>query len=137
MTPDTWKGMYESTLRHVKSGEIPMTRLEDAVRRILRVKIDSGIFEKPKPSERTYSGKTEFLGSSEHRDLARESVRKSAVLIKNNDSTLPLKAGTRVHVVGAGADHIGKFSGGWTLDWQGGNYANDQFPNGETFLPLC
>ena len=134
MTPDTWKGMYESTLRHVKSGEIPMTRLEDAVRRILRVKIDSGIFEKPKPSARTYSGKTEFLGSSEHRDLARESVRKSAVLIKNNDSTLPLKAGTRVHVVGAGADHIGKFSGGWTLDWQGGHYANDQFPNGETFL---
>lgn len=134
MTPDTWKGMYESTLRHVKSGEIPMERLEDAVRRILRVKINSGIFEKAKPSERIYSGKTEFLGSATHRDLAREAVRKSAVLIKNNDSILPLKAGSRVHVVGAGADHIGKFSGGWTLDWQGGNYANDQFPNGETFL---
>jgi len=134
MTPDTWKGMYESTLRHVKSGEIPMTRLEDAVRRILRVKINSGIFEKPKPSARSLSGKTELLGSAEHRELARESVRKSMVLIKNNDSTLPLAAGSRVHVIGAGADHIGKFSGGWTLSWQGGEYANDQFPNGETFL---
>jgi len=134
MTPDTWKGMYESTLRHVKSGEIPMERLDDAVRRILRVKINSGIFEKPKPSDRVYSGKTEFLGSKAHRDLARESVRKSAVLLKNNDSTLPIKAGSRVHVVGAGANHIGKFAGGWTLSWQGGEYANDQFPNGETFL---
>jgi len=57
MTPDTWKGMYESTLRHVNSGVIPMERLEDAVRRILRVKINSGVFEKPKPSERVYSGK--------------------------------------------------------------------------------
>jgi len=120
MTPDTWKGMYESTLRHVKSGEIPMERLNDAVRRILRVKINSGIFEKPRPSERVYSGKVEYLGSQKHRDLAREAVRKSAVLLKNNSSTLPLKAGSRVHVVGAGANHIGKFAGGWTLSWQGG-----------------
>ena len=134
MTPDTWKGMYESTLKHVKSGEIPMTRLEDAVRRILRVKINSGIFEKPKPSERALSGKTELLGSKEHRELARESVRKSMVLRNNNDETLPLAANSRVHVIGAGADHIGKFAGGWTLSWQGGEYANDQFPNGETFL---
>jgi len=134
MTPDTWKGMYESTLKHVKSGTIPMERLDDAVRRILRVKINSGVFEKPKPSERVLAGKTELLGSPEHRELAREAVRKSMVLIKNNDGTLPLAAGSRVHIVGAGADHIGKFSGGWTLSWQGGEYANDQFPNGETFL---
>jgi len=134
MTPDTWKGMYESTLRHVKSGEIPMARLDDAVRRILRVKINSGVFEKPKPSARPLAGKTEHLGSSEHRAIAREAVRKSMVLLKNNDNTLPISAGSRVHIVGAGADHIGKFSGGWTLSWQGGEYANTEFPNGETFL---
>ncbi len=134
MAPDTWRGIYESTLRHVKSGEIPMERLDDAVRRILRVKINSGIFEKPKPSERAYAGKTELLGSPEHRALAREAVRKSQVLLKNNDNTLPLSAGSRVHVIGAGANDIGKFAGGWTLDWQGGTYPNSEFPNGETFV---
>ncbi len=134
MAPDSWKGLYESTMKHVQSGKIPMERLDDAIRRILRVKINSGIFEKPKPSARPLSGKTELLGSTEHRDLAREAVRKSLVLLKNNDQTLPLAANSRVHIIGAGADHIGKFAGGWTLSWQGGEYANDQFPNGETFL---
>ncbi|RZV40664.1 MAG: glycoside hydrolase family 3 protein, partial [Acidimicrobiales bacterium] len=134
MTPDTWKGMYESTMKHVKTGTIPMERLDDAVRRILRVKINSGVFEKPKPSARPLSGKTEYLGSKEHRDLAREAVRKSIVLLKNNNSTLPISAGSKVHIVGRGADHIGKFSGGWTLSWQGGEYDNSEFPNGETFL---
>lgn len=134
MTPDTWKGMYESTLKHVNSGTIPMERLDDAVRRILRVKVNSGVFEKPKPSARPLAGKTEYLGSKAHRDLAREAVRKSMVLLKNNDETLPVAAGSKVHVVGHGADHIGKFSGGWTLSWQGGEYENSEFPNGETFL---
>ncbi len=134
MAPDTWKGIYESTLKHVKSGKIPMERLDDAVRRILRVKINSGIFEKPKPSERAFAGQTELLGSAEHRALAREAVRKSQVLLKNNDNTLPLAPGSKVHVIGAGANDISKFSGGWTLDWQGGTYPNSEFPNGETFV---
>lgn len=134
MAPDTWKGIYESTLKHVNSGKIPMARLDDAVRRILRVKINSGIFEKPKPSERAFAGESDILGSPEHRALAREAVRKSQVLIKNNDNTLPVSAGSRVHIIGAGASDIGKFSGGWTLDWQGGTYPNSEFPNGETFV---
>lgn len=134
MAPDTWKGLYESTLGHVKSGRIPMSRLDDAVRRILRAKIAYGLFEKPKPSARPLSGKTELLGSRTHRDLAREAVRKSQVLLKNNGSVLPLSASSKIHVVGAGADSISKFSGGWTLSWQGGTHANSEFPNGETFL---
>ena len=134
MAPDTWKGLYESTLKHVESGEIPMERLDDAVRRILRVKINSGIFEKPKPSARPLAGKIDLLGSKEHRDVAREAVRKSQVLLKNNNQTLPLSAGAKIHIVGKGADFIGKFSGGWTLSWQGGGYDNDEFPSGETFL---
>jgi beta-glucosidase len=134
MAPDTWKGLYETTLAHAQSGEIPTARLDDAVRRILRVKIDSGIFEKPKPSARPMSGKTELLGSDAHRSLAREAVRKSQVLLKNNGQVLPLSANSKVHVVGAGADHIGKFAGGWTLSWQGGEYDNSYFPNAESFL---
>jgi len=134
MAPDTWKGLYESTLEHAKSGRIPMARLDDAVRRILRVKINSGIFEKPKPSARPLSGQVDRLGSTEHRQVAREAVRKSQVLLKNNNQTLPLATNAKVHVVGKGADHIGKFAGGWTLSWQGGEFDNSYFPNGESFL---
>jgi len=84
MAPDSWRGLYESTLKHAQSGRIPMERLDDAVRRILRVKINSGIFDKPKPSARPLAGKVDRLGSQEHREVAREAVRKSQVLLKNN-----------------------------------------------------
>jgi len=134
MAPDSWKGIYESTLAAVQSGEIPMERLDDAVRRILRVKVQAGLFEKPKPSARPYAGDTSLLGSPEHRAVAREAVRKSLVLLKNNDSLLPLDAGMTVLVVGDGADNISKQSGGWTLSWQGGGYANSDFPNGQSIL---
>ncbi|MBC6403642.1 MAG: glycoside hydrolase family 3 C-terminal domain-containing protein [Hyphomonadaceae bacterium] len=134
MAPDSWKGLYESTLKHVKSGRIPMTRLNDANRRILRAKINSGIFDKPRPSARPLAGDMSILGSKAHRDLAREAVRKSLVLLKNNDRTLPLSPDRNIHVVGAGADSISKFSGGWTLSWQGRDHPNSDFPNGESFL---
>jgi beta-glucosidase len=134
MAPDSWKGLYESTLTHVESGRIPMARLDDAVRRILRAKVNSGIFEKPQPSLRPLSGRTDLLGSTAHRDVAREAVRKSLVLLKNNNQTLPLAANSRVHVVGAGADSITKLAGGWTLSWQGRDHVNSDFPNGESFL---
>ena len=134
MAPDSWRGLYDSTLKHVKSGRIPMERLDDAVRRILRAKINSGIFEKPKPSLRPLSGKTELLGSSEHRSVAREAVRKSLVLLKNNNQTLPISKAQNIHVVGLGANQISKLAGGWTLSWQGRDHSNDDFPNGETLL---
>ena len=134
MAPESWKGMYESTLKHVKSGRIPMARLEDANRRILRAKINSGIFEKPKPSLRAVGGKSELLGTKESRDLAREAVRKSMVLLKNNGQVLPLAAKSKVQVVGPGAKSITKLSGGWTLSWQGRDHVNEDFPNGTTFL---
>lgn len=134
MAPESWKGIYESTLKHVKSGRISMERLEDANRRILRAKINSGIFEKPKPSLRPIAGKSELLGTKESRDLAREAVRKSMVLLKNNDQILPLAANSKVQVVGPGAESITKLSGGWTLSWQGRDHVNEDFPNGTTFL---
>ena len=134
MAPDSWKGIYESTLVHVKAGEIPMERLDDAVRRILRVKIAYGLFEKGMPSSRPGAGDERLLGSPEHREVARRAVRESMVLLKNDGDVLPLKPAQTVLVVGDGADNIGKQAGGWTLSWQGGDYGNEYFPNGETIL---
>ncbi|MEL7446344.1 MAG: exo 1,3/1,4-beta-D-glucan glucohydrolase [Pseudomonadota bacterium] len=134
MAPDSWRGLYESTLAAVQSGEIPMSRLDDAVRRILRVKLQYGLFDRGAPSTRPHAGNTSLLDSEEHRAIAREAVRKSLVLLKNNDSLLPLQTGQTVLVVGDGADSIAKASGGWTLSWQGGAHTNDEFPGGQSIL---
>jgi beta-glucosidase len=132
MAPDSWKGLYENTLREAKSGEIPMQRLDDAVRRILRVKFRSGAFEAGKPSSRQYAGQYKLLGAPEHRAVARQAVRESLVLLKNANHVLPLKPSMNVLVAGDGADNIPKQSGGWTLTWQGTGVTNEQFPNGES-----
>ncbi|HRN62636.1 MAG TPA: glycoside hydrolase family 3 N-terminal domain-containing protein, partial [Luteimonas sp.] len=132
MAPDSWKGLYESTLAHVKAGTIPMARLDDAVRRILRVKFRMNLFEKPKPSERALGGRFELLGAPEHREVARRSVRESLVLLKNQDGILPLAPNTRMLVAGDGADNIVKQAGGWTLTWQGGGTTRADFPNADT-----
>jgi beta-glucosidase len=129
MAPDSWKGLFDSTVKHVKDGTIPMSRVDDAVRRILRVKAKLGLFDPARPIE----GKTGVLGSPEHRAIAREAAAKSLVLLKNN-GVLPVKASARVLVTGPGADSMGMQTGGWTLSWQGDGNANDLFPNGETIF---
>ena len=134
MAPDSWKGLYSSTLQQVKDGAISMERLNDAVRRILRVKLASGIFEKGIPSSRTNAGDENILGLPENRSIARQAVRESMVLLKNNDQVLPIDASKTILVVGDGADSISKASGGWTLSWQGTGHSNDEFPNGESIL---
>ena len=134
MAPDSWKGLYASTLQQVKDGVISMERLNDAVRRILRVKLASGIFEKGVPSSRTNAGDENILGLPENRSIARQAVRESMVLLKNNDQVLPLDASKTILVVGDGANSISKASGGWTLSWQGTGHSNDEFPNGESIL---
>ncbi len=132
MAPDSWKGLYENTLAQVKAGEISQERLQDAVRRILRVKFRVGLFEKEKPSSRPLAGSFELLGSAEHRAVARQAVRESLVLLKNQGGLLPLRADSRILVAGDGADDIGKQSGGWTLSWQGTGNSKADFPNGES-----
>ena len=127
MAPDSWKGLYDNTLAQVKSGEIPMARLDDAVRRILRVKVKAGLFERVAP---TVQGQFDRLGAADHRAVAREAVAKSLVLLKN-DGVLPVKPGARVLVAGA-ADDIGKAAGGWTLTWQGTGNKNSDFPHGQS-----
>jgi len=134
MAPDSWKGVYESTLKHVKEGTIPMSRLDDAVRRILRVKIASGIFTKGAPSTRKNAGDESLLGLPQNRAIARQAVRESMVLLKNNNSTLPIDPTKTILVIGDGAESISKTSGGWTLSWQGTGHTNDEFPNGESIL---
>jgi beta-glucosidase len=132
MAPDSWKQFYESELAAVKSGLIPMARLDDAVRRILRVKLRLGLFEAPKPSQRALGGRFELLGAPEHRAVARQAVRESLVLLKNRGRLLPLDPRRRVLVAGDGADDMGKQSGGWTLNWQGTGTKRGDYPNGNT-----
>lgn len=127
MAPDSWKPLYENTLEQVRSGEIPMARVDEAVRRILRAKVKAGLFRE----ERPFEGRLELLGSPEHRALAREAVRKSLVLLKN-EGVLPIRPDARVLVVGQAADDIGQAAGGWTLTWQGTGNANKDFPNAQS-----
>ncbi len=132
MAPDSWEELYWNTVKQVRSGEISLDRLDQAVARILRVKVRAGVFESPRPSERTYAGNWDLLGAPEHRAVARKAVRKSLVLLKNNDEILPLRGSSRVLVSGDGAHDIGKQSGGWTLSWQGTGNDNSHFPNGNS-----
>jgi len=132
MAPDTWKQLYANTLSQVRSGEIPLSRLEDADRRILRVKLRAHLFEEGRPSSRALAGRFELLGSRQHRAIARRAVRESLVLLKNTNHLLPLSPRQHVLVAGDGADDIGKQSGGWTITWQGTGVTNMNFPNGES-----
>ncbi|RZA32886.1 MAG: glycoside hydrolase family 3 protein [Lysobacteraceae bacterium] len=132
MAPDTWKGYYESTLKHVKSGRIPMARLDDAVARILRVKLRAGLFEAGLPSTRALSGRAELLGVPAHRAIARRAVRESLVLLKNSGQLLPLDPRSTILVAGDGADDIAKQSGGWTLTWQGTGLKPADFPRAQS-----
>ena len=127
MAPDSWRGLYENTVADVRSGAIPLSRLDDAVRRILRVKLRLGLFDAAPPME----GHTELIASPAHRALAREAVRKSLVLLKN-DGVLPVRSKARVFVTGPAADNIAMQSGGWSITWQGTETTNADFPQGES-----
>jgi beta-glucosidase len=130
MAPDSWRGLYENLVKQVKDGTVPMERLDDAVTRILRVKFHAGVFDAGPPSKRQLAGDYKKLASPEQRALARDSVRQSLVLLKNNGGLLPLAANKHVLVTGDGADNIGKQSGGWTITWQGTGLKNADFPGG-------
>jgi beta-glucosidase len=132
MAPDSWRGLYDSTLQAVRSGRLPMARLDDAVLRILRVKLRMGLFEAPKPSRRALGGRFELLGSAAHRALARQAVRESLVLLKNSRGMLPLSPKSDVLVAGAGADSVAMQAGGWTLTWQGTGTTPADFPGAQS-----
>ncbi|MBN8922581.1 MAG: beta-glucosidase [Rhodanobacter sp. 68-29] len=131
MVPDDWKAFIANTMRQVKDGQIPMARIDDAVSRIIRVKLRMGLFDGKRPSQLPGAGDAALL---QDRALARRAVRESLVLLKNNHDVLPLKRGMKILVVGKSADSLPNQSGGWSLTWQGTDNTNADFPNGETIL---
>lgn len=118
MVPKNWQLFIEHLRSHIELGSVPIERVNDAVRRILSVKFAFGLFDKPRPKERKWSNHASF-GSPKHRDIARESVRKSLVLLKNRNHILPLKKDLRILVAGKNADNLGHQCGGFTIAWQG------------------
>lgn len=139
MVPQDWRTFIPNTVADVRAGLIPMARIDDAVTRILRVKLRAGLFELPRPSERKLAGDPANLVDHE---LARRAVRESLVLLKNNDGVLPLRTDRKILVVGKNADSIQNQTGGWSLTWQGGPWLfgpddvnrNTDFPSGESIL---
>jgi beta-glucosidase len=118
MEPYDWKSWITALRNNVNGGAVSMTRIDDAVRRILRIKSRSGVFENPL-ADRTLVN-SGAVGCAEHRAVAREAVRKSLVLLKNNN-ILPISKNSNVFVAGRCADNIGYQCGGWTISWQGGS----------------
>ncbi|MFI1996830.1 glycoside hydrolase family 3 N-terminal domain-containing protein [Actinoplanes sp. NPDC020271] len=115
MEPNT-AARFETVLKgEVNAGRVSMTRINDAVSRILTSKFQLGLFDKPFAT----TDRVDQVGSSQHRALAREAVAKSQVLLKNTDNVLPLRSDAKIYVAGRNADNIGNQAGGWTLDWQG------------------
>ncbi|TDC58401.1 beta-glucosidase [Actinomadura sp. KC345] len=114
MVPTEWRRFIEYLRDAVNDGDVPMSRIDDANRRILAKKFELGLFEEPM-ADRAY---LETVGGAAHRALARRAVAESQVLLKN-DGVLPLDDDDKVFVAGAAADDIGVQSGGWTITWQG------------------
>ncbi|MET7991190.1 glycoside hydrolase family 3 N-terminal domain-containing protein [Amycolatopsis sp. NPDC005232] len=116
MVPYDWQKFIDTLRTLVQDGKVPMSRIDDANRRILTKKFQLGLFEHPL-TDRRYLG---TIGSQEHRNLARQAVRESQVLLKNEHNVLPLdKSRSKVFVAGKSADDMGNQAGGWTVGWQG------------------
>ncbi|MFP4163881.1 MAG: glycoside hydrolase family 3 N-terminal domain-containing protein [Chitinispirillaceae bacterium] len=116
MAPSAFADFTQHLKSLVNENEVPIERVDDAVRRILNVKYRMGLFEKPL-AKREYIDR---IGSPEHREIARECVRQSLVLLKNENELLPLpKEGKKIVVGGSHADDVGLMCGGWTMEWQG------------------
>ncbi len=125
MVPDDWQAFISNTVAQVQSGAIPQSRIDDAVTRILRVKMRAGLFNGRKPSQTAGAGDQSKLLA---RSLARKAVRESLVMLKNNNAVLPLARGHKTLVVGKSADSLSNQTGGWSLTWQGTGNTNADFP---------
>ena len=130
MAPDEWKPLYKNTLDQARNGEISIERLDEAVKNILSVKYLLGMFDGRKPHLYPYN----YIGDNKHRAIARQAVRESIVLLKNNNNTLPIKSGKHILVIGDSANKITKHMGGWTITWQGRENQNSEFPNSKSIF---
>ena len=130
MVPTEWESLYLNTLEQVRNGVIPIERLNDAVQRILIAKEHLGLFNQRIP----HNYNKNFLGSKDHRMLARQAVRESIVLLKNQNNNLPMNPNKKYLIVGEMSQQIENQMGGWTITWQGKswegvNLSNEDFPN--------
>jgi beta-glucosidase len=117
MVPFEYQRFIAALTGAIEAGAVPLARINDAVRRILTVKMELGLFERRAAEEPVPA----LLGSGEHRRLAREAVRKSLVLLKNENGAVPLASDVgHLIVAGAAADSVGLLCGGWTIEWLGG-----------------
>lgn len=132
MVPNKHREFHQLLVALVKEGGVPQSRIDDAVTRILQVKIAMGLLDKSRSHLADRSLQTSF-GSPAHREVARQCVRESLVLLKNEGKVLPLRrTARRIHVAGKNADDIGNQCGGWTIDWQG--KSGNIMPGGTTIL---
>jgi beta-glucosidase len=129
MEPNSYKEFIETLVKEVEAGEVPESRIDDAVSRILKAKFELGLFEHPFTDR---SGISE-IGDTAHREVARRAVQQSQVLLKNENEALPIPGGSDVYVAGSNANNIGNQAGGWTLTWQGGSNNPTPIP-GTTIL---
>ncbi len=127
MVPNQYAYFISTLKAEVAAGRIPMSRIDDAVSRILRQKFRLGLFEKPY-ADRTHLAE---VGSTAHRAVARQAAAESQVLLKNTGNVLPLRRDAKVYVAGGNADSMGNQMGGWSLTWQG---ASDAQTPGTTIL---
>ena len=120
MEPNIYQSFETTLTAEVNADRVPMSRIDDAVSRILTKKFELGLFEHP------YTDRTNLpaIGSPAHRAVARKAVAESQVLLKNAKQVLPIKTKGRIYVAGSNADSIGNQAGGWTLTWQGGSTTN-------------
>ena len=139
MVPFDFRAFVANTVADVDAGLIPISRIDDAVTRILRTKLRGGLFHLPKPSERQFANDQDAITD---RSLARRAVRELLVLLKNNDNVLPLPRDVKVLLVGKSGDSIQNQTGGWSRTWQGGPAPfapddvnlNSDFPSGQSIL---
>lgn len=129
MEPNQFSSFISTLVGEVNAGRVPISRIDDAVSRILTKKFELGLFERPF-TDRTHQVD---IGSPAHRTVARRAVAESQVLLKNDRRALPVRGRTPIYVAGSNADNIGNQAGGWTLTWQGGSNNANPIP-GTTIL---
>ena len=129
MVPTEWLAFRNNLIQQVRNGQISESRIDQAVTRIIDLKQKLGLISRTfDPSRQPIS----VVGSPEHRAIAREAVRRSQVLLKNNNATLPLNPNQRILLVGSAADSIPLQAGGWSVTWQGTSTTNADFPGATT-----
>jgi len=132
MVPQKYRVFITNLKSLVEAGDVPMSRIDDAVRRILRVKFAMKLMD-PATSLKADTRQQQAFGSAEHRAVARQAVRESLVVLKNENGRLPLARNLpRIHVAGKSADDLGNQCGGWTITWQGSS--GQVTPGGTTIL---